>query len=194
MIKILALLIAFLGTVSCSDDSSDESGKDDVKNTIKYGSESYSLTNGLEEVFKLDDNHSSSQINITNGEFYSTQVVISGNLNLIWRARNASVWLYVDMYAPGFEGLSSGTYAFRPKNTDEDDPALIDIHFFTEGKFAIDLNDDGNIESDDNEYIEITGGTIKVEVKGGEYLLELNLTLENNENVSGTFGADFDQV
>ena len=74
MIKILALLIAFLGTVSCSDDSSDESGKDDVKNTIKYGSESYSLTNGLEEVFKLDDNHSSSQINIT--KLYYTKISI----------------------------------------------------------------------------------------------------------------------
>ena len=103
-------------------------------NQVNYGGQVYTLSAGLEEVFRPDDNHSSSQLNISNGEFYSVQVTLMGQLDLIWRARNASVWLYVNMYSPGTAALSGGTFSFAPRNTDEDDPALARNLVFQERK------------------------------------------------------------
>jgi hypothetical protein len=163
-------------------------------NQVNYGGQIYALSAGLEEVFRPDDNHSSSQLNISNGEFYSVQVPLMGQLKLIWRARNATVWLYVNMYSPGTAALSGGTFSFAPRNTNEDDPVLASSYFFKKGKFAIDLNGDGQIESDDEEFLNVTGGTMTLTVSGALYTVEFNWTLENGVNATGSFSGDFSQV
>jgi len=164
-----------------------------LESTLKYGEKTYQLTKGLEEVFKKDNNHSSSQINITNGDFYKTQVWISSNLNWIWRTRNASIWLYVDLYSPGFNGLTTGTYKFRRNNTDEDNPTLSRKYFFKKGKLAIDLNNNRKLDKG-SEYLKITDGTISLSVSEDIYTLHFNITLSNDKKVSGDFKGDFDQV
>ena len=66
--------------------------------------------------------------------------------------------------------------------------------FFKKGKFAIDLNNDGQIESDDDEFLEVTGGTMTLTTSDTFYTVEFNWTLENGVNTVGSFSADFDQV
>lgn len=188
--KNLFLLVALLGLLSsAAGQSSTSTGN----NTLTYGTSNYKMTKGIEEVFKKRENHSASQLNITDGEFYQTQVWISGNLNYIWRARKASVWLYAKMYAPGTNGLTTGRYEYRANNTKEDNPAMANTHFFKKGKLAIDLNTNNKFDKD-IEYLQITGGTIDLTVSGDAYMLELNVTLANGEKVSGSFTADFDQL
>jgi len=189
---IIYLLFSFAFLLfSCDSKSQIKAGKN---NKMMYGTKQYVLSKGIEEVFKLDDNHSSSRINITDGDFYHTQVTISGNLHWIWRAKNASVWLYVNMYSPGNGGLKDGLYVYKPRNTNENDPTLADTYFFKKGKIAIDLNNDGELESDNNEFIKIIGGTIKMKVLGDNYFLEFDLELDNDINVTGSFEGYFNQV
>jgi len=190
--KVFSIVLTMLVLLACS--SEDSSNEDKTDNQVNYDGTTYELSAGLEEVFQPDDNHSSSQINITNGEFYTTQVVLFGNLTWIWRAREASVWLYVNMYSPGTTEFSEGTFSFAPRETDEDDPALANTYFFKKGKFAIDLNNDGQIESDDNEFLEVIGGTMTLTQNGAVYTVTFNWTLENGVNATGSFTGDFNQV
>ncbi|MRH99249.1 hypothetical protein GH721_01780 [Kriegella sp. EG-1] len=190
----ISCIVCALLLHSCSKESENNSEVEISNNAIMIEDDTYVSIKGLEEVFDFKENHSASQINFTDGEFYYVQVVIFGNLQPIWRARDASLWVYADLFAPGFEGLTSGTYDFKPDNTDENDIDLSNSHFFIDGKVAIDLNKDGELESDDNEFLKITGGSIKLERQEDYYEIELNLSLENNIQVTGKFSDDFDQV
>ena len=178
--------------LSCNSDDSEKA--ESSVNIIKYDNKNYKLSRGLEDVFDAVDNHSSSQINITDGEFDSTRVIIDGNFDLIWTVKNSTMWLYADMYAPGFNGLSEGVYISRSKTSNVNDPSVANNHFFKNGILAIDLNNDGKIENDDNEFIEITGGTVTVKVTGDVYNMDFYLILKNGQQVRGNFKGDFEQV
>ena len=104
------------------------------------------------------------------------------------------MWIYVNVYSPGFNGLTDGTYIYKPRSTDKNDPSLADVQWFKKGKVAVDLNNDGEIESKDDEYLDITGGTIKVKVTGDEYTIDFNVKLENRETAVGSIKDDFDQI
>ncbi len=171
-----------------------DTGDDVASNTVSYDGKTYTLSAGLEEVFRPDDNHANSQLNVTNGEFYSVQVPITGNLNLIWRARDASIWFYADVYSPGTSQLQGGTFSYAARDTDEDDPALAQTFFFKDGKFAVDLNGDGSVKSDDGEFLAITGGTITLEPSGAVYKVDFRFELENGQTARGSFTGDFVQV
>jgi len=181
-------LIAFNTLYSISQSNANNSS-----NILQYGEKEFSMSQGMEEVYKTKENHSASGINLTDGEFYQTQIWISGTINLIWRARNASVWLYLDCYAPGDSGLTSGTYEFMPKNTDPNNQALAGTYFYKKGKLAIDLNQNGKLDKG-SEFIKITDGIIKISVSGDTYDLEYNLILENSVKVLGNFTGNLDQV
>ena len=79
-----ATVLSIVLFISCSsnDSSSEELS---VENGIKYANTTYKVNKGLEEQFKFKyyKYHSASQLNVTDGEFYHTQVLISGNLNWI---------------------------------------------------------------------------------------------------------------
>lgn len=98
------------------------------------------------------------------------------------------------MYSPGTAALSGGRFSYASRNTDEDDPALASSFFFKKGKFAIDLNNDGQIDSDDDEFLDVTGGTMTLTVSGAFYTVEFDWTVENGVNAAGSFTGDFDQV
>lgn len=101
--------------------------------------------------------------------------------------------LFSLIYAQGCNRLTSGTYTFRTRNTDEDTTSLANTHFFKKGKFAVDLNRDGKLKSANNEFLKITGVIIEIEVESGVYTIAYDLKLENDEVVTGTFSKGFDQ-
>ena len=143
-------------------------------------------------MFKPDDNHSNSEFSLTDGEFYSTQVVLFGNLDLIWRARDAKFWFYADMYSPGTDAFRAGTFTYMPPSTDEDDPSLSQQFFFKDGRFAFDLDENGDFE--DDEYLDVTGGTITLSDQTADYTFSLELTLENGKTIAGTYSGNFPKV
>lgn len=66
--------------------------------------------------------------------------------------------------------------------------------FFKDGKFAVDPNRDGSVETDDNEFPDTTGGTIVLEQSGDEYRLDFTFELENGIKVKGSYSGDFAQA
>jgi|GEM_PF-6002571 len=190
--SIVTYLVFFVLLQSCSNSDNDDSSNNN-DDAITYLGQSYSVNKGLEEVYKPGDNHYKSGFNISDGEFYSVQVNIFGNIDLIWRVRNGSIWIYGDLFSPGTENLSSGTFSFAPGNVDEDDPALAQKFFFSDARVVVDLNNNGDFDKD-VEFFDVVDGTISVEVSGGVYTMTFNLSLENGESVKGSYSGDFTQV
>ena len=165
-----------------------------LTNQVLYGERLYSLRAGLEEVYRPDANHSNSQLNLTDGEFYSTQVTVFGSLNLIWRARDAAVWFYVDMYSPGTGGFRGGEFSYVPDDTNADDDRLANDFFFKDGKFAVDIDGNGTLDSDSGEFLNIIEGRMVIEQTGNVYKLDFTFILENGVKAIGSFTGDFAQV
>ena len=163
-------------------------------NSVNYGGQEYQLTHGLEEQFRFrtvqgNDTHRSSQINIANGEFFST-ILLSPSA-VIWRPRAATVWLRASIHTPGPGDFTSATFTYEPDSTDEDGPTVAGRNFFQDGSFGIDINNDGAIESADGESLDITGGRINISKSGEIYSVSFDISLENGVDVSGAFSGDF---
>ena len=163
------------------------------KNSLIYEGTTYPIIKGIEEVFKNKTNHSASQLNFTDGEFYQTQVYLNGNINLINRARKATVWMYAHLYAPGNEGITSGTYQYQARKVDVNTPALKGIHCFKKGKIALDLNGNGKLDKK-IEFFKINGGKIQLKKLEENYTLDFILTLENDKTITGNFTTYFDKL
>ncbi len=165
-----------------------------LHNQVLYGNKLYPLRSGLEEVYKPDKHHSNSKLSVTNGTFYSVQVITFGNLDLIWRARNAVAWFYVDMYSPGTRRFRGGEFSYVPNNTDENNIGLANTFFFKKGKFAIDLNGNGKLDKRRGEFLKVVGGKIRITQSGNIYRFDFTFTLENGVKAIGSYTGDFAQV
>lgn len=162
-------------------------------NQLGYNGRRYPLRAGLEHVFRPDKHHANSRLHLTNGEFYSTQVWLSGNLNLIWRARRASAWLYVDMYSPGRKRFRGGKFVYVPNRTNENSNSLKNKFFFKKGKIAIDTNRNGKL--DKGEFLKVTGGMIGVKRLGTRrYRFDFYFNLENGTRAAGSYTGRFPKV
>ena len=96
------------------------------------------------------------------------------------------------MRHPGEETFTSATFGYESNSVDENGPGVAGKAFFNEGVVGIDLNNDGTIESDDGEFIDITAGTISVErLTGKNARMSFNVTLANGQNVNGEFQGLF---
>ncbi|MBD0779965.1 hypothetical protein HPE56_19375 [Maribacter sp. ANRC-HE7] len=188
----LSCLITLFGILGFQLVNSQQS--DNIQNNeFQYNNKTYPVSEGLEEVFKKRNNRSGSQLNISDGKFYQTQIWISGNINYIWRPKNASIWLYAKLYAQGSEGLTSGTYTIKPNNTDTVKPITSDLPFFLKGKCAIDINNNGKLDKG-TEFFKVIDGTITLNVVSKGYSVEFELKLSNGKIIKGKFKKDFTQV
>ena len=80
--------------------------------SVSYAGQIYPLSNSIAEVFRPSDNHWTYELNVSDGEFYSTQLLILGSIRNVWRPRAATVWIRADMFSPGFEEFQAGTFAY----------------------------------------------------------------------------------
>ena len=90
------------------------------------------------------------------------------------------------------KGLKSGRFNFA--SGDKDASFLKNKYFFPKGKFAGDVNGDGQVESKAGEFLKIVGGQIVVEKEGASYNIDFNFSLENGVTAKGSFLGDFKQV
>lgn len=185
----LIILFAILNLQLVNGQQSDSTRN----NEFQYNGKKYPVSEGLEEVFKKRNNSSGSQLNISDGKFYQTQVWLSGNLTYIWRPKNASVWLYAKLYAQGSKGLTSGNYTIKPDKTDTRNPTTADLPFFIKGKCAIDLNNNGKLEKG-TEFFKVIDGKITLNAEGKIYSVEFELKLSNGRIIKGNIIKDFTQV
>jgi len=166
---------------------------------LTYGGSSYELTHGFEETFSYrpvqsGDTHSVAEFQVADASFSQTTLLVSGSPIIIWRPNDASVWFRADLHSPGGDGVASATFDYVSDAVDEDGPLVADKHFFNEGRFGVDLNNDGDIDSDDNEFLDITGGSItlnRLDTSALTNVLQFNVTLSNGVPISGSFEGQF---
>ena len=160
-------------------------------NSTVVGDQHYRNVAGLQEVFKPKTNHLFSRFNLTDGEFYSVQANVMGNFDPIWRARNNSFWLYADLYA-AVNGYQSGKFVYVSSDVDENDASLARQSFFKKGRIWIDVN--GNGEDESEEFIDVTNGVISFSGSGSNLTFSFNLVLENGVKTIGTYSGKFLRV
>ena len=172
-------------------------------NSLSYSGTAYLLTHGFEEAFRFRptrpgdpttvlDTHVTSQFEVADALFSITQIIVSGNTISIARPNDASVWLRADVHSPGGEGFETATFEYRPDSVDERGPEVSGIFFFNEAAFGIDTNGDGRINSDDNEFIDVTGGTITVaRMANTTASMSFDLTLADGTTLTGSFQGTF---
>lgn len=156
------------------------------------------LTHGFEEAFSYrptqrGDTHSASQLQVADDEF--TPLVITSPITgalTIWRPVDATVWLRADLRSPGGDGIQSATFEYEPDSVDENGPGVAGRHFFNEARFGVDLNGDADIDSDDDEFLDVVGGTIELEWLGGrEARFTFDLQIEGGRTAVGSFEGSF---
>ena len=164
-------------------------------NSLSYRGSSYPLEKGLEEFSEPKGNHYRSRFNITDGEYTFVQALaIAGNLYYTWLARDASVWIFGKFYSPGStQKLSSGTFSYAPKNVDVDAPSREQTAFFKDARIGFDVNNNGKLDKG-SEFFRVVSGTISVEISGKIYTMNINVSLENGESVTGKYSGKFTRV
>ncbi len=168
-------------------------------NSLSYGGVVYGLTHGFEEQFSFrpvqrGDTHSASNFDVADAKFELVTILANGLTPTltIWRPNDANVWLRATLRHPGEERFTSAIFSYEPNSVDENGPSVAGRSFFNEGSFGIDINQNGSIESEDGEFIDITAGTISVErLLGNNARMSFDVTLANGENVNGEFQGLF---
>lgn len=190
--SVIGLLVGCSGSGSSSD-SPGQSG-----DYLNYGGQSYSLRTGLDVAYKPSDHHSKSELALTDGSFYQFQLIFISSFTpvWVWRARGGSVWIRGDFLSPGTttDGLRAGTYVYQSEDVDENSQALADVFFFNDARMGVDINNDGYIESDDNEFLDVVGGTVTLTESGTRLIVEFSVQLENGVSVSGSYSGDLAHV
>jgi len=165
--------------------------------SLNFGGTTYALTTGFEETFRYrpdsGDNHSQAEMSVADDVFliFIFQPIGLSPGFTTWSPAEETVWLRADLFAPGGNGVVTGTYNYVPDSTDDESASLIGQSFFQDGHVHVDINGDGEIEDDDNEKLEITGGTITIERLGNTTRMTFNVTLENGVPVSGSYEGSF---
>lgn len=164
-------------------------------NSLSYGGVVFPLTHGFEEVFAFrpqsGDTHLTAEFEVADAPF--RQTIINGPLvsTTLWRPNDATVWLRADLHAPGGNGFQSATFEYEPDSTDEKGDLVAGRFFFNEGRFGIDTNEDGSIDSEFNEFFDVVGGTISVERLSNSVRMSFDITIEDGVNVTGSFTGVF---
>lgn len=168
-----------------------------TSNSLSYGGVVYQLTHGFEEVFEFrpqqsGDTHLTAEFEVADAPF--VQTIIDGTLvnTVLWRPNDATVWLRADLHSPGGDGFESATFTYEPDSTDEQGPLVDGVFFFNEGRFGVDTNQDGSIETESNEFFDVVGGTISVDRMGNfNARMSFDITLEDGVDVTGSFTGSF---
>lgn len=189
------LLIFILIACSISCDSSDENEDSPIigqNNTLIYDNSSFGLQNGLLLNREASGNHYNIDFMVTDGGFTPLDIYIGSIPITYWYFAGETVSLDLELYAPGRAEFNTGTFAFSSLSEDdiENDSNLADEFLFIDSEVGLDLNNDGEVESE-TELFEVTDGTITVEGNLPDFRVVFDLVLENGESVSGSFENKF---
>jgi len=167
-------------------------------NSLSYGGVVTELTHGFEESFsysptRRNDTHSLIEVSVADALFRDTIIQAIGIFNgqVLWRPNDASVWFRARLYSPGGEGFETATFTFEPESTDPKGNSVSNRFFFQEGRFGVDIDEDGTIDSDANEFIDVSAGTITLSRLINAARMSFDVTLTNGVNLTGSFEGVF---
>lgn len=168
------------------------------ENTIRHDGLDYPLTHGFEEAYsyrpdQYGDTHRQSQFNVADAEFSQTTLFPIGGLptQVFWRPDNATIWLRADLHSPGADGFDSATFTHVSDEIENNSPSLAGEYFFQEGRLGVDIDQNGDIDSEADEFFAVTGGSITLTRMASGARMSFDLTLSNGIAVSGSFEGTF---
>ncbi len=167
-------------------------------NALSYGSAVYGLTHGFEESFSYrpvqqNDTHSASDFSVADAPFTPTTIAVGLNpAQTIWRPTGGTVWFEARLFAPG-GSFQSATFDYEPDSTDEKGPTVSGRFFFQKAKLGVDINQNGSIDSEDGEFIDVVGGSITVNRVAGSdnATMSFDVTLADGMTLAGNFSGQF---
>ena len=175
-----------------------------ASNSLSYGGVVSPLTHGFEERFRFRptvttdstevlDTHSSGQFQVADAVFSETQINLAfGGTLTVFRPNDATVWLRADLYSPGGDGFTSATFTYRSDSLPENSPDVANTFFFNDGRFGVDIDGNGDIDSDANEFLDVTGGTITVtRMADTRAAMSFDVLLSNGVTLTGSFEGVF---
>ena len=167
-------------------------------NFLSFGGVIYPLREGFESrsIGNLES-HKGSFFRLADVPF--EQISLTFDINAFpityWTATGATVRLSAQLYSPGRTGnigVDGGTFTFEARDTDDLGPEVTGRFFFNDVSFGVDIDNDGTIDRDANEDIEVTGGTISLtRISENGSLVTFDLILANGVSVTGSFENEF---
>jgi hypothetical protein len=154
---------------------------------VKMGERQFPLKSALGDIWGTDGDHYSVDFTITNGKFLVSPTEIDGVTHNLLVPVEASATIYVELYSPG-DAFSFGTYSFSPFGSGGG--VLAGNAYFDSAYVGIDLNESGDIES--NENLRIIGGTFEFDGGVPDIELRFSVTLENGQSAEGYYTGLFD--
>jgi|GEM_PF-6363592 len=190
------LAIAFLLAACSSEGGPDEAvqpsdpppsnppsaGEGAVAGEVTYAGVSYPIVAGQVEEYR-SESHSRVDATFTDGAFFP---IVVGNVTF-WSASSERAEWYAELFSPGRDGFRDGTFE-HVANVDGAivDPAARSTFFFGNAYVAIDQNGNGQVDDDEN--IDVAGGTISVRANGrGGVQVELDVMLVDGQRVAGRY-------
>lgn len=180
----LFLAVALLASVftACKKDNGDDDDKLDtgLNNQLEYNGTKYALKSGFVTDYGSDEAHYNYDFELADGTFDN-----EGDSD------NSTVEVYFELYSSGSSSFKTGTFQFITATDDDEitDAKFSNKNFFSYGDILIDKNSD--MEFDDNEVIEVTGGTVIVSGTARNYTVEFDVSLEDGKKAKGKFSGSF---
>ncbi len=177
MKKLLYSMLAFglLTTVSCTDDDNTPAPTPLPEDAVAYNGKNYDIDNGAVIDWGTWENHYNYDFFLTDGEMdFENETAIG-----------ATVMIYAELWSPGTESFSTGTFTFD--NSGDTDGK----RFFETTLVVMDTNNNGELDEDDDQ-LTVKAGTIKVAGSDADFTVEMDVTLSNDKPMKGKYSGTFD--
>lgn len=173
------------GDGAISDDGTGAGG-------LRYAGAVYQPTNGISDVIVDSHGHYRVDVQVSDGRFQIGTYSLFGILYTYWFAVGDSVLFTADLYGASRTALTPGRYEFAevPRIRNEE---LNGQSVFSQSVFGLDFNGDGDV--DDNERLDVVGGSIDVSGSDAASLvLEIDVLLVDGQRVQGRYAQGFELV
>jgi len=157
-------------------------------NSINYDGTVYPLTHAIEIKFDPKDSHLGADFRFANADYRIVPVPLGNGFLNLWSPAGATVRLRADVHHPGREPFRSAEFRHVPDSVEAGDAEVAGVAYFNDATVGLDFNGDGSVEADDNEFIDVIGGSITItRLDSGGARVSLNFTLMNGAVVTGFY-------
>ncbi len=148
---------------------------------------SYPLNSALGDIWGVENDHYNVDFTLTNGQFLVSESEVDGVTHSLLVPVEATATMFAELYSPG-DSLMFVTYSYS--SLDVGNAALAGNAFFNRAFVGVDTNNSGDIEN--NEKIDIIGGTIEFTGTLPDIELRFSVTLANGQSAEGHYTGLFD--
>jgi hypothetical protein len=195
-LQLLILLFGFLA-VSCTNDD-EANTKPASSGNIEFDGTKYSMKNGFFQdngpvnIYGEDETH-------YNYNFFLTDGIPSfDNTGKIKNIENGKIVMFTSLISPGKTEFKTGTFGYASFMDDMDleeeelEEKYKNKSFFPMAFVILDTDNDKNWEEEDE--IEVSGGTIKISGTAPKYTTEYNLNLKNGKTLKGGYTGTYTKI